>query len=165
MGPVDLDYVLLPYGQFIDQELKDIASEYDVLVYDYIGANGCINTDVDQWQDLMIQAGMLDQFAKDYQVAILTAIQADYRILQKKPGEVPDTTEFVSMSKHVIDKTTVACYLMKEDDVVSLRCIKNRYGIKPKNLLIFGVDYQKKCFKPIPEVNRHDPNLDIYWRR
>jgi len=147
MGPVNLDYVLLPYGQFIDQELKDIASNYDVLIYDYIGANGCQNTNVDQWQDLLYQTGVLDQFAKDQQVAILTAIQADDQLLEVLPQNIPETKKYVSFSKHVIDKVTVACYLKKENDKVWLKCFKNRYGMMPHDLMLFEVDYAKKKFR------------------
>lgn len=148
VGPLNLYYTLLPYGTFINTEMVDYFKEkkFDVVIYDYLGGNGNINPALSDWRDLMEQVALLDAFAKENQVAILTAIQADDSINLIGAKDVPDTGQYISFSKHILDKVTVACYLIKEGESLAyLKCIKNRYGRKPDKLMELHLNYRTKC--------------------
>ena len=118
-------------------------SEYDIICYDYIGAN------LNDWDELIIEADNLAEYAKKHNIIIFTALQAKPEIAEESKEEVLHTNVYVAFSKGMINKVAGAAYLVKRKQHLYLYVMKNRYG--PLNwdpIEMSDLDYATKSWLP-----------------
>lgn len=126
------DKVLLYYMEDLKQweEVEQIIQKYNIrfVMYDYIGA--LCGDGESEWSALKKDAARLNTLASKYNVAIMTALQATFELLDVE--DLRDTirnTKYVSFSKNMVNAFSQAIYLVnkpKKCPVIST--LKNRYG-------------------------------------
>lgn len=119
---------------------------YDLVIYDYLGAESGANTSAQEWQVFRDQANYLSNFAIANNICILTAAQADHKIKDKNLTieDIPNSPAFVSFSKHIVDKISAGIYIIPQGTETHAVMMKNRYKpmvTEPKQILI---NYQSK---------------------
>ena len=125
------------------QEIKENDIHY--LFYDYMGSTGDFS-----WNALKDEADKLTQLGITLDVLIFTAGQADdsiYKAIEDDNDFSKYTAQYVSFSKHIVDKCAGAFYLVKnkKTNILYSYPLKYRHG--------------SLAYKPTP-VN----NLDFYER-
>ena len=118
-------------------------SEYDIICYDYIGAN------LNDWDELIIEADNLAEYAKKHNIVIFTALQARPEIAEETKEENLHTNVYVAFSKGMINKVAGAAYLVKRKQHLYLYVMKNRY--RPVNwdpIEMSDLDYATKSWLP-----------------
>ena len=125
-------------------ELEQDLSEYDVIVYDYLGA------DLADWDDLVDQAETLANVAIEYNIIVFTALQARPEIYDNTKEENLSTNMFVAFSKGMINKMSGAAYIVKKNNQLYLYVMKNRYGPcgDGKGIKLDSLDYSTKSWLP-----------------
>ena len=141
IGPVDMDACRKESGDRFEDIIGD--REYDVIIYDYLGAETAAYQDAQEWQIYRDQANWLSDYAIKNQVCILTAGQADTSILEK-PLEALHSAKFVSFAKHIIDKVSSAVYIVRIQGKVYMSMIKNRYFSFVEDTPEICIDYARK---------------------
>lgn len=147
-GGMDIDFVRKEEGVLLKDCIGD--DEYDILIYDYLGAESGAGGSVAEWQVYRDQANYLSNLAIEKNICVLTAGQADIKITTIKPEEVPNSGYYVSSSKHIIDKISGGVYLLKNETGSYLVMIKNRYGMVETGAHKIKIDYKNK------EVNNNE---------
>lgn len=129
------------------EEIKKVIQEYgyEYVFFDYIGAN------LTNWDDLVREANMLAEVAKELGIIIFTASQADDALFEEfnnnpKSAKL-NTGCFVSFSKHIMDKVAGGAYLVRANGTTYMYCFKNRYGaLNYSQIRVDGLDYSTKSW-------------------
>lgn len=128
-------------------EIKEVIKEHKIeyVFFDYIGAN------LTNWDDLVREANMLAEVAKELGIIIFTASQADDALFEEfnnnpKSAKL-NTGCFVSFSKHIMDKVAGGAYLVRANGTTYMYCFKNRYGaLNYSQIRVDGLDYSTKSW-------------------
>ena len=143
-GPINVDFVLKTEGI----QLSDCIGEdqYDVIIYDYLGAESAAYGNAQEWQVFRDQANYLSNFAIEHNACVLTAAQANTDITDKKMniGDISNSGKHVSFAKHIVDKISAGVYILRRDGLVYMIMMKNRYGLMITDPAIINIDYKNK---------------------
>lgn len=141
-GPINIDFVLKPEGV----KLSDCIGEdqYDVILYDYLGAESAAYGNAQEWQIYRDQADYLSNFAIEHNACVLTAAQANIDIVEKKIEDIPNSGKNVSFAKHIVDKVSAAAYIVKKEEGVYMIMIKARYKPMRTTPQVVYIDYKNK---------------------
>ena len=129
-------------------QIKEIIKEYgfEYVYFDYIGAN------LTTWDDLVREANMLAEIAKELGIIIFTGCQADDGLLEEflnnpKSAKL-NTGCFVSFAKHMMDKVAGGAYLVRpNDNDTYMYVFKSRYGaLERTQFRVDGLDYSTKSW-------------------
>lgn len=143
-GPINIDFVLKSEGVSLADCIGE--DQYDIILYDYLGAESGANRSAQEWQIFRDQADYLSNFAIEHNACVLTAAQADISITDKKLtiGEIPNSGKYVSFAKHIIDKVSAAAYIIKKDEATYMVMIKARYKPMQTTPKVVFIDYVNK---------------------
>lgn len=146
VGRIDIDFVLKDEVLLEDIFCDIEPNYYDVVIYDYLGAESGANTDKSEWQEYRDQCGALSSLAIKYNFALLTACQADPSLLDE-PNPASKSSKFISYAKHIQDKLDVGIYMWKNKSVTEWCMFKNRYHEKTETKYIMYLDYENKIIE------------------
>lgn len=123
-------------------------------MYDYLGA--LVGDSAEQeWQALRNDCKRLNDIAKSFNVAIMTALQATFELLDVH--DLRDTirnTRYVSFSKNIINNVSQAAYLIKKGDSAPIMTmLKSRYTETKIETPVIYLNYGTEEFEKTVEVN------------
>lgn len=144
--PLDIDVCYKVSNDTLSDCIGD--DTYDIIIYDYLGAEASAIVGKEEWRVLRDQADELSNYAIERNTCILTAAQADVGALAMKPGSspndcIPNNGSAVSFAKHIVDKISAGAYLVKlYEGCVAMKVMKNRYGKSDDNVRLIRLDYE-----------------------
>lgn len=148
------DKVLLYYMEDLKQweEIEQIVQKYNIrfVMYDYIGA--LCGDGESEWSALKKDAARLNTFASKYNVAIMTALQATFELLDvEDERNTIRNTKYVSFSKNMINAFSQAIYLInKPKQQPKISTLKNRYGEILIEVPSLNLNYSTEEFEDNP---------------
>lgn len=143
-GPLELDFIRKNNEITLQECIGE--DSYDLVIYDYLGAESGANTTAQEWQIYRDQANYLSDFAITNDVCILTAAQADSKIKDKNlaPEDIPNSPAYVSFSKHIVDKISAGVYIIPKGTETYAVMMKNRYKPMVTDPRKIYIDYEGK---------------------
>lgn len=144
------DPILMAYMEDLTQwtDIEQMIKQYNIqfIMYDYLGA--LISDGDSEWQALRDDVARLNSIAKAHHVAIMTAMQATFELLDLKDSrDAIRNTKYVAYSKNTVNNLTQAAYLInKPQSVPVLATLKNREGEVIIETPVAGLDYGTEEF-------------------
>lgn len=109
-------------------ELTRIDNDYDVICYDYLGAEPRPQDgNKSEWQALRDEAHDLADLAIRTNCIIFTGLQANHEI-NKLDKDLLRTPHYVAFGKSIINKVSGAAYIVREGTALNLYVMKNRFN-------------------------------------
>lgn len=144
MEGYDIDFVLKD-GYCMEECIGE--EKYDLIIYDYLGAESGANGKAQEWQVFRDDADFLSNLAVRTNSCILVGCQGTDDLNNIKSFDEVKGSKYVAFAKQIMNKVSSGAYLIRKDNVPYLKMIKNRYGeFKPETMKLLGLDYKTKKF-------------------
>ena len=145
MEGYDIDFVLKD-GSSMEECIGE--DKYDLIIYDYLGAESGANGKAQEWQVFRDDADYLSNLALRTNSCILVGCQGTDDLNNVKDFSEIKGSKYVAFAKQIMNKVSSGAYLNRKESKSYLKMIKNRYGeFKPETMQLIGLNYATKKFE------------------